>query len=91
MTFIAIDHQWETVNFVVAKVFCFLDLALHKFLTYKLVFQDLPVDSTGELDHLRTFLEENRDVFEWVGIAVVIIQAYIIPHLLLTSYLSLRK
>lgn len=39
-----------------------------------LVFQDLPAESTGELDHLRAFMEENMDVCKWVAIAVITIQ-----------------
>ncbi|KAL6564536.1 hypothetical protein OROMI_015986 [Orobanche minor] len=36
--------------------------------------KDIPFDPTGELDHLRTFIQDNVDVFMWVGIAIVIIQ-----------------
>lgn len=48
---------------------CFLFL-----LPIALVLQDLPADSTGELAHLRAFIEEHMDVCKWVGIAVIIIQ-----------------
>ncbi|KAM0945029.1 putative tetraspanin/Peripherin [Dioscorea sansibarensis] len=36
---------------------------------------DLPYDSTGELKRLRAFIEENMDVFKWVAMTVVVIQA----------------
>ncbi|KZV21517.1 tetraspanin-18-like [Dorcoceras hygrometricum] len=35
--------------------------------------RDLPHDPTGELDSLRTFIEDNVDVFEWVGIAIAVL------------------
>ncbi|KAL0459329.1 UNVERIFIED_CONTAM: Tetraspanin-18 [Sesamum latifolium] len=35
---------------------------------------DIPFDPTGELDNLRTFIEDNVDIFEWVGITVIVIQ-----------------
>jgi hypothetical protein len=37
--------------------------------------KDLPSDPTGELDSLRSFIEDNSDLCTWVGIGVVIIQA----------------
>ncbi|KAK4344699.1 hypothetical protein RND71_034875 [Anisodus tanguticus] len=36
---------------------------------------DLPMDPTGELHSLRTFIEQNMDVCKWIGIVVVVIQA----------------
>ncbi|VVA99820.1 unnamed protein product [Arabis nemorensis] len=36
--------------------------------------KDLPYDPTGELNSLRTFIEENIDICKWVGIAVVAVQ-----------------
>ncbi|CAI9107495.1 OLC1v1006860C4 [Oldenlandia corymbosa var. corymbosa] len=36
--------------------------------------EDLPVDTTGELDRLRSFFEENREICEGVCIAVIVIQ-----------------
>ncbi|XP_027165107.1 tetraspanin-18-like [Coffea eugenioides] len=60
---------------ILSTFFILLEVSLVTFIAIDRQWEtDLPVDSTGELDHLRTFLEENRDVFEWVGIAVVIIQ-----------------
>lgn len=53
---------------------CFLFL-----LPIALVLQDLPADSTGELAHLRAFIEEHMDVCKWVGIAVIIIQVGSVP------------
>ncbi|KAK6238982.1 hypothetical protein QUC31_004451 [Theobroma cacao] len=37
--------------------------------------KDLPFDETGELDSLRSFIEDNIDLCKWVGISVVIVQA----------------
>lgn len=37
---------------------------------------DLPMDPTGELHSLRTFIQQNMDVCKWIGIAVVVIQAF---------------
>ncbi|KAJ0966565.1 hypothetical protein J5N97_023482 [Dioscorea zingiberensis] len=37
--------------------------------------EDLPYDSTGELKILSEFIEENLDIFKWVVMTVVIIQA----------------
>ncbi|XP_073272273.1 tetraspanin-18-like isoform X2 [Primulina huaijiensis] len=34
----------------------------------------LPFDPTGELESVCAFIKSNMDVFEWVGIAVVVIQ-----------------
>ncbi|KAJ8534610.1 hypothetical protein K7X08_016338 [Anisodus acutangulus] len=38
--------------------------------------KDLPMDPTGELHSLRTFIEQNMDVCKWIGIVVVVIQAF---------------
>ncbi|MBA0680709.1 hypothetical protein Goari_012394, partial [Gossypium aridum] len=35
---------------------------------------DIPFDPTGELDSLRSFIEDNIDICKWVGFSVVIIQ-----------------
>ncbi|KAK4407299.1 Tetraspanin-18 [Sesamum angolense] len=35
--------------------------------------KDIPFDPTGELDNLRTFIKDNVDVFEWVGITVIVL------------------
>ena len=49
-------------------------------------FQDLPFDPTGELDSLRSFIENNIDICKWVGITVVSIQVRCSLYVLL--YLS---
>ncbi|KAI4374382.1 hypothetical protein MLD38_012385 [Melastoma candidum] len=36
--------------------------------------QDLPFDPTGELDSLRSFIDNNADMCKWVGIAVLLMQ-----------------
>ncbi|KAK3032175.1 hypothetical protein RJ639_035000 [Escallonia herrerae] len=42
---------------------------------YPSYLRDLPFDPTGQLDSLRSFIQANVDVFKWVGISVVIMQA----------------
>ncbi|WCJ38167.1 Tetraspanin family protein [Euphorbia peplus] len=37
--------------------------------------KDLPLDPTGELQNLRSFIEDNVHISKWVGIAVITIQA----------------
>ncbi|CAL9772845.1 unnamed protein product [Musa acuminata subsp. burmannicoides] len=37
--------------------------------------EDLPYDSTGELKNLREFVEDNMDIFKWVAVSVIAIQA----------------
>ncbi|XP_031371725.1 tetraspanin-18-like [Punica granatum] len=37
--------------------------------------QILPVDPTGELNSLRSFIEKNVAICKWVGIAIVVVQA----------------
>lgn len=53
---------------------CLASVFLLNFMPSYLASQDLPYDPTGELDSLRSFIEENIDVCKWVGLAVVIIQ-----------------
>lgn len=38
--------------------------------------QDLPFDPTGELQSLKSFIEDNLDLCKWVGITVVVVQVY---------------
>lgn len=38
--------------------------------------KDLPTDPTGELHSLRTFIQQNMDVCKWIGIVVIVIQAF---------------
>ncbi|KAI3990791.1 hypothetical protein MKX01_011699 [Papaver californicum] len=53
--------------------------------------KDLPRDSTGELDSLRSFIDDNIDVCKWLGIAVVIIQALsLLVSLVLRAMVSTR-
>ncbi|XP_073107214.1 tetraspanin-20-like [Elaeis guineensis] len=37
--------------------------------------EDLPFDSTGELNRLCAFIEENMDICKWVALTVTVIQA----------------
>lgn len=45
-----------------------------KLTCYIIPLQDLPFDPTGELESLRSFIEDNIDICKWVGIAVIGIQ-----------------
>ncbi|XP_075508436.1 tetraspanin-18 [Primulina tabacum] len=49
--------------------------------------KDLPLDPTGELDSLRTFIEDNVDIFEWVGIAIAVIQVLSVLFAVILRYL----
>ncbi|KAK2986371.1 hypothetical protein RJ640_026635, partial [Escallonia rubra] len=69
VTFIAVDQHWERVH-CSSKSLCAGACSPHP---NDLL--DLPFDPTGELDSLRSFIKANIDVFKWVGIAVVIMQA----------------
>ncbi|KAL6516228.1 hypothetical protein OROGR_019533 [Orobanche gracilis] len=60
---------------VLATIFILLEVGLVAFIALDHHWEkDIPFDPTGELDHLRTFIQDNVDVFMWVGIAIVIIQ-----------------
>ncbi|KAI4349305.1 hypothetical protein L6164_009910 [Bauhinia variegata] len=54
--------------------------------------KDLPFDPTGELDSLRSFIEDNLDICKWVGIAVFVIQALsLLLALILRAAVSTRR
>ncbi|KAL5859951.1 hypothetical protein ACOSQ4_001247 [Xanthoceras sorbifolium] len=54
--------------------------------------KDLPFDPTGELDSLRSFIENNVDICKWVGITVVIIQALsLLLAIVLRAMVSTRR
>ncbi|GMI85725.1 hypothetical protein like AT2G20230 [Hibiscus trionum] len=54
--------------------------------------KDIPFDPTGELDNLRSFVEDNIDICKWVGISVLIIQALsLLVALILRSMVSVRR
>lgn len=60
---------------VLAIVFILLEVGLITFIALDHHWEkDIPSDPTGELDNLRKFIEDNVDVFEWVGIAIIAIQ-----------------
>ncbi|KAJ6822407.1 tetraspanin-18 [Iris pallida] len=53
---------------------------------------DLPHDSTGELNRLRAFIEDNIGIFKWVGLTVVVIQALsLLLSVLLRAMVSKSK
>ncbi|KAK7279468.1 hypothetical protein RJT34_24521 [Clitoria ternatea] len=54
--------------------------------------QDLPVDPTGQLDSLRSFIEDNTDMCKWVGITVLVVQALsLLLALILRATVSARR
>ncbi|PRQ25616.1 hypothetical protein RchiOBHm_Chr6g0285581 [Rosa chinensis] len=54
--------------------------------------KDLPLDPTGELDSLRSFIEENIDICKCVGIAVIGIQALsLLLAIILRGMISTHK
>ncbi|PON55527.1 Tetraspanin [Trema orientale] len=54
--------------------------------------KDLPFDPTGELQSLRSFIEENIDICKWIGITVVTIQALsLLLAIVLRAMVSTRK
>ncbi|KAL0435519.1 UNVERIFIED_CONTAM: Tetraspanin-18, partial [Sesamum radiatum] len=54
---------------VLMTIFILLEAGLVAFIALDHHWEkDIPFDPTGELDNLRTFIEDNVDVFEWVGI-----------------------
>lgn len=55
--------------------FVLLEVSLVAFISLDHQWQkELPFDPTGELESLYAFIKSNMDVFEWVGIVVVVIQ-----------------
>ncbi|XXG77158.1 hypothetical protein AAC387_Pa08g1365 [Persea americana] len=60
LTFVIIAFEAALVGFI----------AFHKHWD-----EDLPYDPTGELDSLRSFIDDNIDLCRWVGLAVIFIQA----------------
>ncbi|KAK6141518.1 hypothetical protein DH2020_024739 [Rehmannia glutinosa] len=61
---------------VLTTIFILLEVGLVAFIALDHNWKkDIPFDPTGELDSFRTFIEDNVDVFEWVGIAIVATQA----------------
>ncbi|XP_060180529.1 tetraspanin-20 [Lycium barbarum] len=58
-------------------VFVLLEISLVSFIALDRRWEkDLPMDPTGELHSLRTFIEQNMDICKWIGIAVIVIQAF---------------
>ncbi|KAL8504945.1 hypothetical protein ACS0TY_016228 [Phlomoides rotata] len=61
---------------ILSTLFVLLEVGLVAFITLDHHWQeDILPDPTGELDNLRTFIQENMDVFEWIGIVILTIQA----------------
>ncbi|PIN00836.1 hypothetical protein CDL12_26659 [Handroanthus impetiginosus] len=60
---------------ILTTIFILLEVGLVAFIALDHHWEkDIPIDPTGELDSLWTFIEDNADVFEWVGIVIVIVQ-----------------
>lgn len=54
-----------------------IELALAAFIFFDESWQDvIPDDSTGELDSIESFVEDNLDILKWSALAVVILQAF---------------
>ncbi|KAK7345697.1 hypothetical protein VNO77_16307 [Canavalia gladiata] len=54
--------------------------------------EDLPNDPTGQLDSLRSFIENNLDICKWTGITVLVIQALsLLLALILRATVSTRR
>ncbi|XP_042405743.1 tetraspanin-18-like [Zingiber officinale] len=63
-------HAILTVMLIVLEVAVVGQLMLNKHWE-----EELPYDSTGELKHLRVFIEDNMDIFTWVAVCVIATQA----------------
>ncbi|XP_058771021.1 tetraspanin-20-like [Vicia villosa] len=54
--------------------------------------EDIPVEPTGQLESLRSFIEDNQDICRWVGIAVLVVQALsLLVALILRASVSTRR
>ncbi|KAH9326493.1 hypothetical protein KI387_006671 [Taxus chinensis] len=54
--------------------------------------KDIPDDPTGEFENITKFIRDNLDVCKWVGLAVVIIQAFsLLLAMLLRALVSTRQ
>ncbi|CAJ2651873.1 tetraspanin-20-like [Trifolium pratense] len=54
--------------------------------------EDLPVDPTGQIESLRSFIEDNQDICRWVGIVVLMVQALsLLVALILRATVSTRR
>ncbi|KAI3449852.1 hypothetical protein Pfo_006517 [Paulownia fortunei] len=78
---------------VLTTIFILLEVGLVAFIALDHHWEkDIPFDPTGELDRLRTFIEDNVDVFEWIGIAILIIQVLsLLFAIILRSLVSGRR
>ncbi|KAL9360906.1 hypothetical protein Peur_049029 [Populus x canadensis] len=78
---------------VLKIVFILLEAALVAFIAIDRRWEkDLPFDPTGELQSLRTFVEENVDICKWAGITVLIIQALaLLLAMILRAMVSTRR
>ncbi|XP_073145148.1 tetraspanin-18-like [Henckelia pumila] len=78
---------------LLGTVFVLLEAGLVAFIALDRHWEkDLPLDPTGELDSLRAFIEDNVDVFEWIGIAIVVIQVLsVLFAVILRSLVSSRR
>ncbi|KAI9085842.1 hypothetical protein K1719_032256 [Acacia pycnantha] len=61
---------------IIITLFVLLEAALVTFIAVDHRWEkDLPFDPTGELQSLKSFIEDNLDMCKWVGITVVVVQA----------------
>ncbi|KAK9201388.1 hypothetical protein WN944_016590 [Citrus x changshan-huyou] len=81
-------------TYAILKIILFLlEAALVAFIAIDRRWEkDLPFDPTGELDSLRSFIEDNVDICKWVGITVVIVQALsLLLAIILRAMVSTRR
>ncbi|KAL8504944.1 hypothetical protein ACS0TY_016228 [Phlomoides rotata] len=78
---------------ILSTLFVLLEVGLVAFITLDHHWQeDILPDPTGELDNLRTFIQENMDVFEWIGIVILTIQVLsLLLAVILRSLVSSQK
>ncbi|OIW01667.1 hypothetical protein TanjilG_04635 [Lupinus angustifolius] len=75
------------------SILLLVEAALVGFITIDRHWQeDIPIDPTGQLESLRSFIEENMDICKWVGIVVLVIQALsLLLALILRATVSTRR
>ncbi|XP_073042366.1 tetraspanin-18-like [Primulina eburnea] len=77
---------------LLSTVFVLLEVSLVAFISLDHQWQKkLPFDPTGELESVCAFIKSNMDVFEWVGIAVVVIQVLSILFAIIIRSVSSQR
>ncbi|PKA65418.1 Tetraspanin-18 [Apostasia shenzhenica] len=61
---------------ILSTILMLFEAALVGYLVFKKEWKkDVPNDSTGELERLIAFIEENMDIVKWIGVSIIVIQA----------------